>query len=77
MRRLTDNAHAHAAIHGADKTPAPPSGCADTAAHVSAPIGSIVTVTVDRPLGSTHPNHPYIVYLVNYGFSDGIPAPDG
>lgn len=36
-----------------------------------------VTVTVDRPLGSRHPNHPDILYSVNYGFVEGIPAPDG
>ena len=26
----------------------------------------IVTVTVDRPLGSVHPNHSNIVYPINY-----------
>lgn len=40
-------------------------------------IGKTVTVTVDRPLGSCHPNHPDIVYPVNYGYVAGIPAPDG
>ena len=40
-------------------------------------IGKIVTVTVDRPLGSCHPKHPDIYYSVNYGFIDGIIAPDG
>ncbi len=37
----------------------------------------IVKVTVDRPLGSYHPNHKDIYYSVNYGFIEGIPAPDG
>ena len=40
-------------------------------------IGKIVTVTVDRPLGSCHPKHPDIYYSVNYGYIDGIIAPDG
>lgn len=40
-------------------------------------IGKIVTVTVDRPLGSRHPKHPDIDYSVNYGYIDGIIAPDG
>ena len=40
-------------------------------------LGRIVTVTIDRPLGSVHPNHPDIYYSVNYGFVEGIPAPDG
>ena len=40
-------------------------------------IGKIVTVTVDRPMGSCHPKHPDIYYSVNYGYIDGIIAPDG
>jgi len=40
-------------------------------------IGKTVTVTVDRPLGSRHPNHPDILYTVNYGYVEGIMAPDG
>lgn len=40
-------------------------------------IGDLVTVTVDRPLGSVHPKHPDIYYSVNYGFIEGIMAPDG
>lgn len=40
-------------------------------------IGDIVTVTVDRPLGSFHPRHRDICYPVNYGYIAGIPAPDG
>ena len=39
--------------------------------------GRIVTVTVDRPLGTCHPNHPDILYPINYGYIRGIPAPDG
>ncbi len=40
-------------------------------------IGSIVTVTVDRPLGSVHPNHKNIVYPINYGYVAGVMAADG
>lgn len=40
-------------------------------------IGKTVTVTVDRPLGSFHPKHPDIYYSVNYGYVEGIMAPDG
>ena len=40
-------------------------------------IGDIVTVTVDRPLGSCHPKHKDIKYPVNYGYIRGIIAPDG
>lgn len=40
-------------------------------------IGKKVTVTVDRPLGSYHPNHKDIYYPVNYGYIEGIIAPDG
>lgn len=40
-------------------------------------LGRIVTVTVDRPLGSYHPKHKDIYYPVNYGYVAGIMAPDG
>lgn len=40
-------------------------------------IGDNVTVTVDRPLGSYHPVHKNIYYPINYGYIDGIIAPDG
>ena len=40
-------------------------------------LGKIVTVTVDRPLGSFHPKHPDIYYPINYGYIEGIMAPDG
>lgn len=40
-------------------------------------IGKTVTVTVDRPLGSFHPKHPDIFYSINYGYVEGIIAPDG
>ena len=37
----------------------------------------IVTVTVDRELGSHHPEYPDLLYPVNYGYIRGIQAPDG
>ena len=37
-------------------------------------IGAAVTVLVDRPLGSAHPEHPDLIYPVNYGFIPGIMA---
>ena len=40
-------------------------------------LGSVVTVTVDRPMGSIHPKHPDIFYSVNYGYIKGTLAPDG
>lgn len=39
-------------------------------------LGKIVDVTIDRPLGSKHPKHGFI-YEANYGFIEGIKAPDG
>ena len=44
---------------------------------INSVIGRIVTVTVDRPLGSYHPEHEDIYYPVNYGYVEGIIAPDG
>jgi len=40
-------------------------------------IGRIVTVTVDRKLGTYHPTNENIYYPVNYGFISGVLAPDG
>ncbi|MBR6185190.1 MAG: inorganic pyrophosphatase [Clostridia bacterium] len=36
-----------------------------------------VNGTIDRPLGSSHPRHPEMVYPINYGYVDGIYAGDG
>ena len=41
------------------------------------PLGLRVEVTVDRPMGSAHPDWPEMIYPVNYGFVAGIPAGDG
>ncbi len=40
-------------------------------------IGQIVKVVIDRPLGSRHPKHTDIYYPINYGYIEGIIAPDG
>ena len=40
-------------------------------------IGNIVKVVVDRPLGSYHPEHKDIYYPINYGYIEGVIAPDG
>ncbi|MBR5094610.1 MAG: inorganic pyrophosphatase [Oscillospiraceae bacterium] len=32
---------------------------------------------VDRPLGSAHPEHPDLIYPVNYGYVPGVFAGDG
>lgn len=46
-------------------------------APVSEVIGKIVRVTVDRPLGSCHPEYPDMIYPVNYGYVEGVPGGDG
>lgn len=40
-------------------------------------LGKSVTVIVDRPLGTTHPNHKDIVYPINYGYIENLLAGDG
>lgn len=40
-------------------------------------IGDMVKVTVDRPLGSYHPEYKELYYPINYGYIEGIIAPDG
>lgn len=40
-------------------------------------IGAVVTVTVDRPMGSFHPEHNDIFYPINYGYIEGAIAHDG
>lgn len=39
-------------------------------------LGEKVRVVMDRPLGSKHPKHGF-EYEANYGFIEGIKAPDG
>ncbi|WP_225047330.1 histidine phosphatase family protein [Lacticaseibacillus kribbianus] len=40
------------------------------------PLGQVVTVTMDRPLGSTHPRWPNLRYPVNYGYVAGVMGGD-
>ena len=40
-------------------------------------IGKSVKVIVDRPLGTYHPKYKDIYYSVNYGYVEGVIAPDG
>ena len=44
---------------------------------ITVPFGKSVTVIVDRPMGSRHPEHPDIIYPINYGYIPGVTAPDG
>lgn len=39
-------------------------------------LGKEVEVTMDRPLGTKHPKHGFL-YEANYGFIEGVRAPDG
>ena len=39
-------------------------------------LNKIVTIKIDRPLGSKHPKHKFI-YTVNYGYIENTKAPDG
>jgi inorganic pyrophosphatase len=40
-------------------------------------LGSTITVTVDRPLGTYHPKHNDIFYTINYGYVENMIALDG
>ena len=40
-------------------------------------LGKKVTVTIDRTLGSRHPSFSDLIYPINYGYVEGIIAPDG
>lgn len=40
-------------------------------------LGKIVKMTVDRPLGSSHPNDPGMIYPINYGYLSGVRGGDG
>ncbi|MEI7810689.1 MAG: inorganic diphosphatase [bacterium] len=39
-------------------------------------LGEEVEVIMDRPMGTKHPKHGFL-YEANYGYIDGIIAPDG
>ncbi len=40
-------------------------------------LGKMVTVTVDRPLGSCHPEYKQLCYPLNYGYIEGVFSADG
>ncbi len=40
-------------------------------------IGRTISGTVDRPVGSSHPRYPELVYPLNYGYVDHVFAGDG
>ena len=40
-------------------------------------LGQTVTIKIDRPVGSRHPEYPDIVYPVNYGYLPGTVGGDG
>ncbi|MBP3797280.1 MAG: inorganic diphosphatase [Ruminococcus sp.] len=40
-------------------------------------INRIVTVTIDRPMGSYHPEYKDMYYPINYGYIEGVMADDG
>jgi len=39
-------------------------------------LGKEAKVIIDRPIGAKHPKHDF-VYEVNYGYIEGVIAPDG
>ena len=39
--------------------------------------GQLVHIMIDRPMNSYHPEHKELFYTVNYGYIEGIIAPDG
>ena len=40
-------------------------------------LGKTVKVIIDRPMGTYHPKHKDLYYPINYGYIQGIIAPDG
>ncbi len=40
-------------------------------------LGKEVKVKIDRPIGSVHPRFDKIKYTSNYGYLEGVMAPDG
>ncbi len=39
-------------------------------------LGKTLSINIDRPLGSRHPQHGFM-YLLNYGYVPGVFSPDG
>lgn len=40
-------------------------------------LGKTVTIKIDRPAGSTHPNYPDLTYPINYGYIPNVFSGDG
>lgn len=40
-------------------------------------IGKMVSGIIDRPIGSSHPNYPDMIYPINYGYVENVFANDG
>ena len=40
-------------------------------------LGKIVTIEIDRPIGTIHPKHSDLVYPINYGYIPGVLGGDG
>lgn len=40
-------------------------------------LGKTVQIKIDRPIGSTHPQYPDMVYPINYGYIPGTESGDG
>lgn len=40
-------------------------------------LGKVVKIKIDRPIGSVHPRFDKIIYTSNYGYLEGVKAPDG
>ncbi len=57
-------------LYGFELKPVPENGYKDI-------IGKVVKGKIDRPIGSSHPRHPEMIYPVNYGYVDGVIGGDG
>ncbi len=40
-------------------------------------LGKTGEINIDRPIGSTHPKHPDLIYPINYGYIPGVLGGDG
>ncbi len=39
---------------------------------VTSYLGKLVTIEIDRPIGTVHPKHPDLIYPINYGYIPGV-----
>lgn len=46
-------------------------------ARVRSYLGKILDIVIDRPLGSTHPKYPDMIYPINYGYIPNVMGGDG